>query len=453
MMAPLPYGLSVHHFISQVGSYVGFAAIVAVAIMVLLLFAHARETSELRRRAEDAEDELSVLHEQVEWLRDTQRADGASQSAGTGGLAGAPASVPPPASVRGGRGVAGPAALTSGAGVASAATSAGAGGSAGAVAPVPAPAAASRRTVVFGAPVGVGAPALSSATKLIPPTDEELRAVAAAAGALAEMGPPAPSESAPVPGGPRSGGRRSSAAVAPPPSTVAAAGNGASRRPPEPPSRGGGFPGERGAVTSPRRNYGSGSGSARGGSGGSGGSGRSRRTSRTLIAVVTLLVAAIVVVVVLVVGGGSSHKSHSSTAAASRTSAVKRNAKGSTKDKTKSATVDINPSTVTVSVLNGTTTANLAADVSSKLSAKGFKPGLTGNASSQSLTTTIVGYVPSASGAKDDAYAVAKSLGLKQSAVQPVSSANQTVACSGNPTSCPDQVIVALGSDLNSDAA
>src|ERR1700742_1230768 len=73
MTAALAYGLSVHHFISQVGDYVGFAAIVAVAIMVLLLFAHARETADLRRRAAEAEDELALLHEQVQWLRDAQQ--------------------------------------------------------------------------------------------------------------------------------------------------------------------------------------------------------------------------------------------------------------------------------------------------------------------------------------------------------------------------------------------
>src|ERR1700744_3041908 len=140
MMAALPYALSVHHFISQVGDYVGFAAIVAVAIMVLLLFAHARETAELRRRAEYAEDELSLLHEQVEWLRDAQQAGGVSPSAAmpagavsAGGAGRVPAAAtPPPASAAGARGgrsaaagagaAAGAAALATGAGAASATT-------------------------------------------------------------------------------------------------------------------------------------------------------------------------------------------------------------------------------------------------------------------------------------------------------------------------------------------
>src|SRR3984957_21239398 len=106
MMAALPYALSVHHFISQVGDYVGFAAIVAVAIMVLLLFAHARETGELRRRAEFAEDELALLHEQVEWLHDAQQ-PGVSPGAvmpgsGTGDVG--VAAAPPPASAAAARG-------------------------------------------------------------------------------------------------------------------------------------------------------------------------------------------------------------------------------------------------------------------------------------------------------------------------------------------------------------
>ena len=108
---------------------------------------------------------------------------------------------------------------------------------------------------------------------------------------------------------------------------------------------------------------------------------------------------------------------------------------------------------MTVAVLNGTTTANLAAAVSDKLSNKGFQQGATGNAANQTMASTIVGYLPGDQGAKNDAYAVAVALGLKQAAVKPVSTASQSVACSGTPTNCPDQVIVTVGADLNSDAA
>jgi hypothetical protein len=449
MMAALPYALSVHHFVSQVGDYVGFAAIVAVAIMVLLLFAHARETAELRRRAEFAEDELALLHEQVEWLHDAQQ-PGVSPGAvmpgsGTGDVGVAAAPPPASAAARGSRSpggagaVAGAAALATGAGIAAATST----GTTGAVAPVPAPASAARgRTVVLGAPVGVGAPALSSATKLIPPTDEELGAVAAAAAAPSTAGTEAGS----------SAGRGGTVAAPPaPPPATAAAGNG---KPPRRPGiaadpgapAGAGRPAYPAAVTSPRRNYGSG-GERSGG----------RRFSRALIAAITLLVAAIAVVVVLVLDHGSSNKGNNRTTA-NQTSATakgkaKAKAKTANRDKARGATVKINPQTVTVAVLNGTTTANLAAAVSDKLSGKGFQQGATGNAANQTMATTIVGYQPSAPGAKNDAYAVAVALGLKPTAVKPVSAASQSVACSGSPTSCPDQVIVTVGADLNSDAA
>jgi hypothetical protein len=457
MMAALPYALSVHHFVSQVGDYVGFAAIVAVAIMVLLLFAHARETAELRGRAEFAEDELALLHEQVEWLHDAQQPGGVSAGAitpvgGAGGAGPMPgAVVSPPASAAGAGGgraaaagvgaVAGAAALATGAGTASATST-------GTVAPVPAPASAARgRAVVFGAPVGVGAPALSSATKLIPPTDEELRAVAAAAAEPAARAEPA--VIAAEAGGSAGGGGAVAAPPAPPPATAAAGGNG---KPPrragiaaDPGAPGGGRPGYPAAVTSPRRNYGSG-GERSGG----------RRVRPALIAALTtLLVAAIVVVAVLVLDGGSSNKNNNQ-AAANQTSAAakaKGKAKNATKGKAKGATVKINPQTVTVAVLNGTTTANLAAAVSDKLSNKGFQQGATGNAANQTMATTIVGYLPGDQGAKNDAYAVAVALGLKSTAVKPVSTASQSVACSGTPTNCPDQVIVTVGADLNSDAA
>jgi hypothetical protein len=426
MSAALAYGLSVHHFISQVGDYVGFAAIVAVAIMVLLLFAHARETADLRRRAEDAEDELSLLHEQVEWLRSVQPPGGTSQAMPTGGQ-GDPAGPPPPAAARtttaGGRSAAAVAAAA-GAGVAASRATAG-----------PAPASAGpRRPVVPGAPVGVGAPALSSATKLIPPTDEELRAVAAAAappaGATSTTGPDTDEHGA---------GGAVVAPPAPPPSTVAAGGNG------QPPRRSGiaadpaagGRPGPPGGVTSPRRDY---RGAERPGG---------RRINRGLIAAATLLIIAIVVVVVLVLGGGGS-KHHAVAVTNSTPSSGAKNAKGQGKGKVKAVNVD--PASVTVSVLNGTLTPNLAADVITKLTDKGFQAGSTGNAADQTMPTTVVGYVPTAASAKDDALAVARTLGLKQAAVKPATSANEAVACSGATTNCPDQVIVTVGADLNSDA-
>src|ERR1700684_3244932 len=113
-MQTLPFALSVHHFISSVGADAGFAAFVAVALLVLLYFSQARETSNLRRRAEEAgervqdlEAQLYALSEQVAALpaeisvraaspRATAAFGGAAAPAGVGvGASGA--TIPPAA--------------------------------------------------------------------------------------------------------------------------------------------------------------------------------------------------------------------------------------------------------------------------------------------------------------------------------------------------------------------
>ena len=53
-MGLAPYALSVHHFISSVGADAGFASIIGLAVLVLLYFAQARETSSLRDQADQA---------------------------------------------------------------------------------------------------------------------------------------------------------------------------------------------------------------------------------------------------------------------------------------------------------------------------------------------------------------------------------------------------------------
>jgi hypothetical protein len=46
-MASLPLALSVHNLVSSVGADAGFAAVIGLAILALLYFAHARETANL----------------------------------------------------------------------------------------------------------------------------------------------------------------------------------------------------------------------------------------------------------------------------------------------------------------------------------------------------------------------------------------------------------------------
>src|ERR1700735_911457 len=139
-MAPIPFAFSVHHFISSVGADAGFASIIGLAILVLLYFAQARETSTLRDRADEAEQRSAQLEARLSQVANAARAQ--AQQAG-------PRPVPSPIA----RPLANsPAARTAGAG-ASAAVGAPAGATAAA-----APGAA---LVIPSAPAGVGAPPLT----------------------------------------------------------------------------------------------------------------------------------------------------------------------------------------------------------------------------------------------------------------------------------------------------
>jgi hypothetical protein len=149
-------------------------------------------------------------------------------------------------------------------------------------------------------------------------------------------------------------------------------------------------------------------------------------------------VVVIVVALLLITRNGSStttvHKSHKVSA---------RSRHGST--------APVNPATVTVAVLNGTSVTNLAHDVSSRLANDGYKQGTIATAADQTHSTTLVGYLP---GHKTDARAVAAVLNLKPSSVQAVDQQAMGVACPGasgsSPTSCSADVIVTVGSDLSS---
>jgi hypothetical protein len=125
-MANLPLALSVHHFINSVGADAGFAAIIGLAILVLLYFAQARETANLREQAYEAGQRVAQLEARITSLARQQAAAAQAAPARAGGMR-APAPAPAPAF-------------------------------AGAVAMAPGP------------PAGVAAPALSAATRLIPAT-------------------------------------------------------------------------------------------------------------------------------------------------------------------------------------------------------------------------------------------------------------------------------------------
>ncbi|MBV9466860.1 MAG: LytR C-terminal domain-containing protein [Solirubrobacterales bacterium] len=108
----------------------------------------------------------------------------------------------------------------------------------------------------------------------------------------------------------------------------------------------------------------------------------------------------------------------------------------------------VNPATVTVAVLNGTSTSNLAHRIALRLGGVGYKQGTIATASDQTQTATVVGYLP---GHRRDALAVASTLKLGPASVQPVAQSNQAVACPA-PSPCAATVVVTVGADLASTA-
>jgi hypothetical protein len=104
------------------------------------------------------------------------------------------------------------------------------------------------------------------------------------------------------------------------------------------------------------------------------------------------------------------------------------------------------PSHVTVAVLNGTATNQLAHRVAGKLASSGYRKGTIATASTQTQSSTVVSYLP---GAKNhtDAVHVATALNLKPTAVRPIDQATQQVACP-SPGPCTVNVVVTVGNDL-----
>ena len=421
-MSAIPYALSVHQFISTVGADAGFAAIIGLAVVVLLFFAHARETANLRHRVTEAEDALHRLEQYVDQI-------GRSGSVRTAAPAPAPASaVAPPVS----------AAPVLGAVPARAGTAAPVSGRTAtpALAQAPAPAPVGAMAGAPGAPAGVGAPALSAATRLIPASDEGAIAIrsnlpaAAAAGfgtgaTAAVMDPPGPPPSTSAGGA--NGNRIPPAPPAPPPASAGQTMGGRDRAPLRPAAA-------RPAASADQRRR---QGQRPGGS----------RIGRGAIVLAIALVAVVAAGAVLVLNNTSSAGGGgTSTTAKQASGTTSASSSGSHKSKAGAA---IAPASVTVAVLNGTSTTNLAHDISSKLQAAGFKQGNIATATDQTQSSTIVGYLPNY---KRDALAVAKSLKLAPGSVKAVDPNNRTVACSGSATSCPAQVVVTVGTDLASHA-
>jgi hypothetical protein len=151
------------------------------------------------------------------------------------------------------------------------------------------------------------------------------------------------------------------------------------------------------------------------------------------VAVLALLAVA-AGVVVLTNGGGSSSASKSSAAALTRARA--RHATNVTA---------VRPSTVTVSVLNGTDRVGLAGDISKRLTTDGYRKGAVTNFSDQTQTTSVVAYMTPAD--RPDALAVAASLKLSRGVVQLIDQNTKAIACPPS-QACTSAVVVTIGHDL-----
>jgi len=155
------------------------------------------------------------------------------------------------------------------------------------------------------------------------------------------------------------------------------------------------------------------------------------------IAVAAVGAAAVVAAVLLLNKGGNSSASNRSTVSSSLTS--HRTAR--------TAGAAVKPSTVTVSVLNGTDVSGLAGRVLQRLATDGYRTGVHANASDQTQATTVVSYMTAAD--RPDAQAVATSLKLSSTAVRAIDQNTKAIACPPS-QACTAAVVVTAGQDLAS---
>ncbi len=391
-MPTLPFALSVHHFISSVGADAGFAAIIAVALLVLLYFSQARETATLRKRAEESGLRVDELEAELAALADHVAALPAEISVHAVSPRVAPA-------YRGAQ------------------VPAGVGGASAALPP--------------SAPAGVGAPALAAATRLIPQPEPEPEPAPAPVGLVNRPDDDGTSVHTPspvmVPGG---NGSSVAAASAPAVKRLVQGQPGGPSRPGGGPSRPAqGRPvGAQGRPGGPPRS----TMAMRPAQ-------RKTRTGRVFGVLAALLLVGVVVAGVFVIKNINSSSSSSSKSQAAATSTL-----ASHRSTTRAAAV--NPATVTVLVLNGTDQTGAAGRVSQRLNSAGFlKGGVPSNAADQTHTSTIVAYMPND---RRDALAVATALKLRANSVQPVDPATQQIACPPSAGPCRSAVVVTVGTDL-----
>jgi hypothetical protein len=143
-------------------------------------------------------------------------------------------------------------------------------------------------------------------------------------------------------------------------------------------------------------------------------------------------------IVALVVATANSGSTHSSSGGALTTNSPTASRK--------KAAPTFRPASVTVAVLNGTATNQLAHRIAARLAGVGYKKGAIATAANQTETSTIVAYLPGSTN-RTDAIHVAGALKLTSSRVQPIDQSTQQVACPP-PASCNANVVVTVGQDL-----
>jgi hypothetical protein len=440
-MASLPLALSVHNLVSSVGADAGFAAVIGLAILALLYFAHSRETVNLREEAAMLAQRLQDAEARLEAAR---RADPAQPARS---VAPAPAAVRPRAQIP-----FAPAGL-------------GAPELASATRFIPVPAAAIVGAVPAASSISVSRVAGTATTTVAPPappgTSEEPAAPYGSPG-TSENPPPPAEPSVPAPVGVPPGQATPQPPIQPParppvpapaavtafrtaPATVAGAAgparppdeapNGSSSAPvgvidepapavpvPQPSQAPPGdrtvgarqapiFPPDRNVFVSTRTRHGS-------------------PIGRRFAVLVGLLVVVGAVAAVVIATSGTGSQNPSSAPGAGGTP----------------ATPAFNPALITVAVLNGTNTNQLAHHVADRLAALGYKEGSIATASNQTLTSTIVGYQTGAAN-RTAALHIARTLKLPPRSVGPVDQAARTVACPP-PSACTANVIVTVGANL-----
>ena len=438
----LTFAFSARDFIKDVGSYAGFASVIALALFALLLFAQAREIKRLREWGSQAHDRIGELERGVAAALDMARR-AASRAA-------APAPAPAqPARGPVSRRPVGPAAV------------AGAAAAAGAAPRVASTSAPVRPQLLPAAPSGLAGPALASATVLIPlpgapsstaQSPVPLRAAtpagrpaAAAAGAGATTAAAAIDQRERVaPDNGSNGYHDDPPTEFPPPSRRPTPPDAARPAAGGPPRRGAPAPGAR------PRPAGRPAAPARAGAGGARGNGQEpeegqhgRRRFRAVLLVLLALVVVGGAAYALLLRGDDEPSTTVQTQAPSGRGRTRRAAARRTAT-TRAATPAPPHGDTSVVVLNGAGVDGLASRVMDELTAAGYPAGVVGDASSANRGSTAISF--RGAGAEAAAREVARTLRISTDAVTEIDTDTETQACILQDP-CTAQVVVTVGAD------